>query len=224
MSEIMLPPSEEVAYAWEIFWLSQIIAPVLYDMTIYYQYTGYVADNDSDGYSEDVPTTYLGWFFTAPLVLWNAIAYYLSPWFWGRGMGLVTGWAKVGQWLQWYTVYELEVLILFIGSLFLGGAGAGALLVVLYDIFPHMRVGLWLKTILLIVERVIIYFYYDGYKEYIEYQKWAYHATEEELAASEAAGAAATEPTEDAVEETAEESTEVSETEEAAAEDTALIF
>ena len=87
-----------------------------------------------------------------------------------------------------------------------------------------MREGLWLKTIVFFGERYIIYTYYEGYKEFIEYQKWAARATEEELAASEAAGAAAAEPTEDAVEETAEESTEVSETEEAAAEDTAFFF
>ena len=224
MSEIMLAPSAEVAYAWELYWITEALAPAFYDLVIYYQYNGYVADNDTDNYNESVPTTYLGWFFGAPLVIWNVIAYNLFPWFWFRGMGAVTTWAKLGHWLQWFTVYQLEVVVVVLGSLFLGGGGGGYLLLILFEIFPHFRVGFWIKTVMLIVERIIMHVYYDGYLEYIEYQKWAYSATEEEIAASEAAGAAAAEPTEDAVEETAEESTEVSETEEAAAEDTAFFF
>ena len=224
MSEIMLPPSAEVAYAWEMILATEFIGPLLYDLVIYYQYNGYIADNDTDNYDDSVPSTYLGYFFSGPLVLWNAIAYYLAPWFWLRGMGAVNAWAKLGHWLQWFTVYQLEVIIVVFGSLFLGAGGGGYLLLILFEIFPHFRVVFWIKTIMYIVERIIMRVYYDGYLEYIEYQKWAYRATEEEIAASEAAGAAAAEPTEDAVEETAEESTEVSETEEAAAEDTSVAF
>ena len=86
-----------------------------------------------------------------------------------------------------------------------------------------MKLGTSIKGFIYASERVVGFLFKDGYKEYLAYQKWAARATEEELAASEAAGAAISGETEEAVEEeTAEESTEVSETEEAAAEDTSV--
>ena len=94
----------------------------------------------------------------------------------------------------------------------------------MYAIFPNMKLGTSIKGVIYASERVVGFLFKDGYKEYLDYQKWAARATEEELAASEAAGAAVSGETEEAVEETAEESTEVSETEEAAAEDTSVAF
>ena len=94
----------------------------------------------------------------------------------------------------------------------------------MYAIFPNMKLGTSIKGFIYASERVVGFLFKDGYKEYLDYQKWAARATEEELAASEAAGAAISGETEEAVEETAEESTEVSETEEAAAEDTSVAF
>ena len=36
MSEILLPPSEEVHNAWLIYVLDQLFAPIAYEMAIYY--------------------------------------------------------------------------------------------------------------------------------------------------------------------------------------------
>ena len=58
MSEILLPPSEEVHNAWLVYILDQIFAPIAYEMAIYYQYFGYVATSDSTNYSSSVPAFY----------------------------------------------------------------------------------------------------------------------------------------------------------------------
>ena len=96
-------------------------------------------------------------------------------------------WARVGNFVQFLTVFRLELIVLgyevylkrFFGISTNPGSNSTKFEVA-YAVFPWMKYGSYVKAAVWILERYFIWTSWEDFTYYIDYQKWFVNRTAEE--------------------------------------------